>query len=106
MIDKEWVRKAAIGGGLAALLGLAGCASQLGDRGGQEGARPDNVLDVDYVVVYRNANRFPNLAIVCADGLGFATTSTPSGENGSIGGAPLVRLPERDPLCAAKAPKG
>ena len=91
-----------VGAFLAAVLvlGLAGCSSQLGDRGGKEGAPPDFVSDVDYVEVYRNADGFPNLARVCVQGLAFATSSSGRGE--SAGAAPLLRVTEWDDFCAQK----
>jgi hypothetical protein len=89
---------------LAAVLvfGLAGCSAQLEDRGGDEGAPPDFIGDVDYVDVYRNADDFPNIARVCVEGLGFATTSTGRIDGQSMGGAPLVRVAEWDAFCAGK----
>lgn len=83
---------------LAGAFVAVGCAASLGDRGGETGAPPDQVLDVDYVEVYRNADHYPNVARVCVLGLGFATTSTGSGE--SPGATPLTRVPEWDAFCA------
>ncbi|MBN6039688.1 hypothetical protein [Amycolatopsis sp. 195334CR] len=88
----------------ALVLLLAGCSDQLEDRGGDEGAAPDFIGDVDHVEVYRNADAFPNIARACVQGLGFATTSTGRGE--SSGGGPLVRVPEWDAFCASKRPPG
>ncbi len=88
----------------ACLLVLAGCSAQLGDRGGQNGAPPDFIGDVQWVEVYRNVDRFPNIARVCVLGLGFATPSTgsASGEGGTNGATPLLRVPEWDTFCAVK----
>ena len=85
---------------LGALLLLTGCSDQLGDRGGDDGAPPDEVLDVDYVEVYRNADGFPNISRACVDGRGFATSSTGRGD--SSGGASIIRVPEWDDFCATK----
>ena len=94
------VRKA-IAGGLVFL--LAGCSAQLQDRGGDEGAPPDYIGDVDYVEVYRNADAFPNISRVCVRGIAFATTSTGRGADGTGGGAtPLIRVAEWDGFCEQK----
>jgi hypothetical protein len=84
------------------MLVLAGCSEQLRDRGGQEGAPPDFIGDVDYVEVYRNADQFPNVARVCVRGLAFATSSSGRGE--SAGAATLIRVTEWDAFCAEKTP--
>jgi hypothetical protein len=81
---------------------LAGCSAQLEDRGGDEGAPPDFIGDVDYVEVYRNADAFPNIARVCVLGLGFATSSTGRGADGG-GATPIIRVVEWDDFCAGKA---
>jgi hypothetical protein len=94
------VKKIVIGLALAGVA-TAGCSAQLGDRGGVNGSPPDFIGDVDYVEVYRNADAFPNVARVCTLGLGFATTSTGSGE--SSGATPLLRVPEWDAFCAGRA---
>jgi hypothetical protein len=77
---------------LLALVLLAGCSAQLGDRGGTEGAAPDRISDVDFIEVFRNADNFPNMARMCVDGLAFASSSS--------GGPSLVRVPEWDGWCA------
>jgi hypothetical protein len=82
---------------------LAGCSAQLKDRGGEEGAPPDFIGDVDYVDVYRNADHFPNVARICVLGLGFASGSTGEGE--SSGATPVTRVPEWDAFCAQKHTK-
>jgi hypothetical protein len=79
---------------------LTGCSDQLGDRGGQDGAPPDKIGDVSWIAVYRSADQFPNIAQVCVEGLGFATTSSGRGE--SAGATPLIRVPEWDTMCAGK----
>lgn len=83
-----------------AMVVLAGCSDQLGDRGGKDGSPPDHIGDVDYIEVYRNADNFPNVARVCVQGLGFATTSSGRGE--SAGATPLIRVTEWDSFCAKK----
>lgn len=90
---------AAIAIGLA--LTLVSCAESLSDREGPEGDAPDRVLDVDYVEVYRNADNFPNVARVCAAGLGFATTSTGSDVDAPTSPS-LVRVTDWDEFCAAR----
>ncbi|QUH04012.1 hypothetical protein HUO13_27190 [Saccharopolyspora erythraea] len=82
----------------AALVLVAGCSPQLEDRGGEEGAPPDFIGDVDYVEVYRNADDFPNVARVCVRGLAFATTSTGRGHE-SVGATPIIRVAEWDDFC-------
>ncbi|MGW6276237.1 hypothetical protein [Kribbella sp. NPDC055071] len=79
------------------ILLLSGCSKQLGDRGGDYGAPPDKILDVDYVEVYRNADKFPNVARICIDGLAFASTSSPD--------PGLLRVTEWDAVCATHKPK-
>lgn len=85
---------------LVAAAVLAGCSAQLADRGGQEGATPDKIGDVGYIAVYRSADNFPNIAQVCVEGLGFATTSSGRGESG--GATPLIRVEAWDSFCASR----
>ncbi|MFV0526660.1 MAG: hypothetical protein ACK5RL_19425 [Acidimicrobiales bacterium] len=73
---------------------------QLGDRGGENGSPPDSIGDVDYVVVFRNADRFPNVARICIDGVAFASTSSSSATTGS--GVSLIRVEEWDDECRAE----
>jgi hypothetical protein len=80
---------------LTAALALAGCSDQLGDRGGEEGAEPDKISDVDYIEVFRNADNFPNVAMVCVRGIAFATTASRDGQSSPA----LIRVPEWDPRC-------
>lgn len=77
------------------VLAVAGCSDQLGDRGGREGADPDKISDVDYIEVFRNADEFPNVALVCVRGIAFATTASREGESSPS----LIRVPEWDPRC-------
>lgn len=81
-----------VAGTALVILLLTGCSKQLGDRGGDEGAAPDRIADVDYVEVFRNADNFPNVARICVEGLAFASTS--SSDPG------LLRIPEWDKVCA------
>lgn len=91
-----------VAGAALAVLLLAGCSDQLGDRGGKDGAPPDRIGDVDYVEVFRNADNFPNIARICVEGLAFASTS--SGSRGEdVANPALVRVPEWDIKCAAHA---
>jgi hypothetical protein len=80
---------------ITAALALAGCSDQLGDRGGKEGAEPDKISDVDYIEVFRNAEDFPNVAMVCVRGIAFATTASRDGASSPS----LIRVPEWDPRC-------
>jgi hypothetical protein len=84
---------------IAALL-VTGCSSdQLGDRGGQDGAAPDRIGDVDHVEVFRNADQFPNIARICIEGVAFAATSSGlRGEDG-VANPALIRIPEWDAKC-------
>ena len=87
--------------GLALVLTLAGCSEELGDRGGSKGADPDKISDADYVEVYRNIDNFPNIALVCIQGIAFATTASREG----MSAPQLLRMPEWDARCpGAKAP--
>jgi hypothetical protein len=97
-----WTIRALYGAAVLIVAGvlLVACGGaytgQLNDR-----TDPADVVGVvDYTAVYQNIQYFPNVAISCVDGLGFATTSTGRGE--SAGATPLVRLPERDAFCATK----
>ncbi|GLY14691.1 hypothetical protein LWF15_05840 [Kineosporia rhizophila] len=96
-MKRAWMLGAAVA--LALGTALTGCSDQLGDRGGDEGAPPDKISDVDYIEVYRNADNFPNIARICIRGIAFASTS--SGVRGESGyAAPsLLRLPEWDQTC-------
>lgn len=85
----------------AVLFALTGCSDQLGDRGGDEGAAPDKISDVDYIEVYRNADNFPNVARVCIRGIAFAATSSGARGEDSYAAPDLVRVPEWDPTCPA-----
>jgi hypothetical protein len=91
-----------LGAGIVLTAVLAACGGaytgQLNDRSDPA----DLVGTVDYTAVYQNIQYFPNVALSCVDGLGFATTSTGRGE--SAGATPLVRVPERDAFCATKRP--
>lgn len=86
----------------SAVLALCSCSAQLADRGGVDNAAPDSIGDVDWIDVYRNADRFPNIARVCVQGLGFAVPSTGTNEGGG-GATPLIRVPDWDTFCAGKA---
>jgi hypothetical protein len=100
-MGRQWV--VAGGGILVAGLALAGCSAQLGDRGGDEGAPPDRVGDVQYVEVFRNADEFPNIARICVEGLAFASTSSGSRGEDSVAEPALLRIPEWDAVCAQRA---
>jgi hypothetical protein len=92
-------------GGLVAVLAivvLAGCSAQLGDRGGDEGSPPDRIGDVDFIEVFRNADNFPNIARMCVDGLAFAGTSSGLRGEDAVANPALLRIPEWDPTCVGR----
>lgn len=97
MDRQRWTKTAALVAAAAGALVLGGCSDQLGDRGGEDGAPPDKILDVDYIEVFRNADGFPNVSRVCIEGVAFATSSTGRGD--SSGGAAIIRVPEWDAVC-------
>lgn len=89
-------------GWLLAVLLVSGCSDQLGDRGGEEGAPPDRIGDVDYVEVFRNADNFPNIARICVEGLAFAGTSSGLRGEDAVANPALLRIPEWDAHCAGR----
>jgi len=84
---------------LVLALAAVGCSEQLGDRDDGGGKSPDQLEDVDYVVVYRNIDNFPNIAQVCIDGIAFATTSSRGGTE-SPSNPSLLRMEEWDRVCS------
>ena len=84
----------------AAVLAMSGCSEQLGDRGGKDGAPPDKISDVDYIEVFRNADNFPNVAMVCVRGIAFAATASREG----MSAPSLIRVPEWDARCRTLTP--
>jgi hypothetical protein len=82
---------------LAALL-LIGCTEELGDRESDAGRKADAIEDVYSVTVYRNIDRFPNVAMFCLEGLGFAATSR--GSSSAPTSSDFLRVPEYDSRCA------
>lgn len=82
---------------LLAAIALVGCGDELGDRESEGGQNADAIEDTYNVTVYRNINRYPNVAVFCAEGLGFAASS--SGTDGSKN-PDLIRVPEIDGRCA------
>lgn len=91
---------------LVALLaiGATGCDPDLASRGGERldidrSNNADEVRDVDYVIMYRNVRRVPNIVISCLDGIAFASTT--SGESGNSG-RDIERVPEFDNECEGK----
>jgi hypothetical protein len=85
---------------------MTGCSAQLGDRGGDEGAAPDRIGDVDYVEVFRNAHSFPNIARICVEGMAFASTSSGLRGQHSDADPALLRMPEWDAVCAERTGGG
>lgn len=82
----------------AGILLLAGCSQATEDRVGGNGSSPDETVDATRVVVFRNADSVPNLAMFCADGLRFASTLS-GGDDGANKASTVIRLPERDSVC-------
>lgn len=79
--------------GVAAAASLAAslaCSAQLNDMEGIPQASPD------YVITVLNVDGFPNMTMLCFDGVGFATTTRDY--------ASLTKVPEWDAICAAKMP--
>lgn len=88
--------------------GLVACDQDLDSRGGQRyditrTNNADEYRDVDYVIVYRNVRRVPNIVISCLDGVAFASTT--SGESGSSG-RDIERVAEFDHECDGKSYSG
>lgn len=88
-------KPAAMAAGLmsAALL-LAGCGSTNSFTGGGgwkdlEGVTPQDPTNVR---LYNNVNGFPNIVLLCTDGVAFATTTR------EAAGA-IMRIPELDATC-------
>lgn len=92
---------AALAAATALLMPLANeCTGQpTGDRQGPAGTQPDGYQDAQHVVVYRNADDVPNVAVFCLGPHGWASTlsGTDAAENKT---AVLVRYPEYDKTCA------
>lgn len=99
---------------LGLLLTAGACNPQTGptqDRGGvncdastplSNCAPVDEIRDIDWVMIERNANDAPNLVVSCVAGLGYTsgTTGRAQGDGGTAGAAQIVRDPSWDPLCA------
>lgn len=81
-------------------LGLAACDPTSEDRGGGRemfgGSDVDDIKDVDEIVVFRNANNWPNFAQVCADGEAYVMRRNDAG-NGA--GVALTPDPQRREEC-------
>jgi hypothetical protein len=56
----------------ALTLTAAGCA---GDQMGDKPIDAGDIYDADQVRVFRNVDGYPNIAVVCIEGVAFATTS-------------------------------
>lgn len=76
------------------------CGTATDDRTGPNGAQPDAFQDAQHVVVYRNADNVPNVAVFCLGAFGWASTlsGTDAGENKS---STLVRFESYDKTCAS-----
>jgi uncharacterized lipoprotein YehR (DUF1307 family) len=89
-------------------LTLTACDDDLDSRGGERydidrSNNADEVRDVDYVIMYRNVRRVPNIVISCTDGIAWASTT--SGESGSSG-RDIERAQEFDHECEGKEYEG
>lgn len=89
---------------MLAALALTGCDTDLESRGGERydfdrSNNADEVRDVDWVIMYRNVRRVPNIVISCLDGIAFASTT--SGESGNSG-RDIERVEEFDADCEGK----
>lgn len=76
------------------------CGTATDDRTGPNGSQPDGFQDAQHVVVYRNADNVPNVAVFCLGAYGWASTlsGTDAGENKS---STLVRFESYDKTCAS-----
>ena len=94
-------------------LGVSACGDEdLDSRGGERididrNSDSDELLDVEWVMAFRNVRRVPNLFVAClahpdrppSETVAMVTTS--SGESGASGRA-IERVPEFDDLCVEK----
>jgi hypothetical protein len=93
--------------GTAAIIVLAvacSTAPTYQDKGGVEGALPDETVDVDYTKVYRNADGAPTIVISCVEGVAFASPASQrsGGETYSVGGTYFFVVPEFNNFCKTK----
>lgn len=98
-----WTIRALYGAAMLVVVGVLVVACGQGAYTGQlddRSAAADKVADVDYTAVYQNIQYFPNIALTCVEGLGFATTSTGRGESG--GATPLIRVERLDEFCETR----
>ena len=86
---------AAVLAGLPILL-FAGCSEQPSDDRTNKSA--DGFEDATKVVIVKNADQVPNIALFCADGLRFAATLSSDGAKQPQ----LVRVPEQDSMCSGR----
>ena len=75
---------------------LGACSDQPSDDRTNKSA--DSFVDATKVVIVKNADQVPNVALFCADGLRFAATLSGDGAKQPQ----LVRVPERDDVCAGR----
>jgi hypothetical protein len=87
----------------ALLVALIGCgASATDDRKAGKGSEPDGYGDMTNVIVYRNADSVPNLALWCVGDHAFWSTlsGSDSGENKA---SQVIRAEDQDvPHCGRK----
>lgn len=83
----------------AAALSLSACAQADNDRSGSAGGKnPDGLGNTSHVLVYRNADKVPNVAYFCAGPYGWASTLS-GGDNSASKASSLVRFPDYDEKC-------
>lgn len=77
-----------------ALLALSACGQAPWEDSLRD-SEDATVMDPGSITLYNNVDKHPNIARVCAGGVGFATTTRP--DFGSV-----QRVPEWDAFCADK----
>ena len=75
-----------IGAALVGVAAVAGCSPQFNDLEGVEQVDPDSA------VVYAAPDGFPNVSVICIDGVALVLTTRDY--------EPVVRVPELDGTCA------
>lgn len=92
------MKRAALAVTAAATLILLSACGAASDRESGSGDQPDKITDTTNVIVYRNADKVPNVATFCAGAYAFVSTlsATDAGENKP---ATLLRFPELDAGC-------
>lgn len=81
--------------GLVLLVLLAACGTTRDRSSEAGGSSPDEWADTYGVVLVRNVDDVPNVALFCAEGFRFASTLSTDGTRQPS----LVRVPEGDDAC-------